>query len=273
MFSLFKRPEVSPETEDALTPLEILALLARQPRLRDAFRVGRYLKEHAPKRFVRSTLVPGVDHCTANLGAGRLLVCFAGRTQRFMAPVSVFLQMIDDRASDLLLLFDRQKRHFNDGVDGFGNSLPALAHRISAFADQRNYRSIVTVGWSMGGLPALRAGRLMGATRAISIGGRLVWHVERLKTRTGLEAFDPLCSCIRGETPCFLLYGGGHAADARDARIVLGMVPRSKCLEVASEKHNAVHQYFEAGSLPRLYELLTDEEREPRQTDIDSLPI
>ena len=73
-----------------------------------------------------------------------------------------------DDPNDVIWLQDPRQLHYTRGYKWSGQVFR------DHFAAARRYRQIVTFGVSLGGLPALRAGRLLKATRAISAGGRLV---------------------------------------------------------------------------------------------------
>lgn len=271
MFSLFRRAEIAPDEENAMTPLEVGARIAAQPGSRRAFLIGPMLLRSPPKLFRRHAVAPTVSFCSSGRGAPRLVVCLAGNTGRYMLPTSAFLQMIDDAQSDLLLLADPQKRYFDAGVPSFGASLVEMTARIAAFAAARGYRSLVTLGVSMGALPALRIGRMLGVPRAIGIGCRFAWHAKRIVLGEPVTAFDPLCRCVTAPMDCIAVHGRGHGKDADAALRLAALLPSLRRIELPSEKHNVLHQLFTAGTLELFMQALLDDRTVPDQPDVDRL--
>ena len=112
----------------------------------------------------------------------------------------------------------------------------------------------------MGGLPALRAGLVLGARRAISMCGMFPWHIKRLMSReTGLPAFDLLCPCFAGapvELVC--VYGEQRAKDRTNAEHMAAIRPVRLIALPGISEHNVVLELFNAGGLDALYRDLFD---------------
>jgi hypothetical protein len=100
-----------------------------------------------------------------------LLVGFAGDARRLMLPIAVFLQCLDARAWDLVLLRKGpQKRPFSKGVEGVSRHLPSVLSYVNRLVAARRYRRIVTLGTSGGGFYAIVAAILLDGASGVSIG-------------------------------------------------------------------------------------------------------
>jgi hypothetical protein len=194
--------------EDNLTPAEVAKLIRDDNNRQLQFALRSLLESgQAPVSYVRESWSRDATYYTANRGAPGLVVAFCSAVHRLGVPASYFLQTMREDLYDVLILRDPRKSFFDHGVQGLGSFLEVM-HRIKAFAEVKGFSEIITYGSSMGGYPALRAGLLLNATRAISMSGCYTWHVGRLvqKGRTTVRAFDPLCPCSPLRRPNWSLY-------------------------------------------------------------------
>lgn len=151
-----------------------------------------------PVGYVRESRCEGFNYYTAHRGARSLIVAFSSANKDLGVPIAYFLQMLRDDLYDVLVLYDRRKLHFDRGIAGLSDSFLETVPLIKAFAQSKGYHEVITFGSSMGGYPALRAGLLLGADRAISISGKYCWHVGRLlRNQESAGAFDVLCPLLR----------------------------------------------------------------------------
>ena len=108
---------------------------------------------------------------------------------RLFLPLATFLQALDHRHYDVLIVSDRAASSFRP----WHRRLRQFASRprpasVGFRRPAETIDSVITYGTSMGGMPALRMGQLMEADRAIAAGGRFAWNVGRLLHS---EAHDP----------------------------------------------------------------------------------
>jgi hypothetical protein len=102
----------------------------------------------------------------------RLLVAFAGDGRRLMMPVAVFLQCLDSRLWDVVLLRKGpEKKSYLAGVEGMSRNFPSVIRYVESMTSAWRYQSVVTLGTSGGGFAAILSAILMNATRGISICG------------------------------------------------------------------------------------------------------
>ncbi|WP_421850816.1 hypothetical protein [Oricola sp.] len=256
-----------------MVPLDV----ARAVRNREAGYRGLDLsffgRDFEPRRFVRSEISATAHLFSAGLGASTLIVGFAGTKFRLFGPIWQILQIIDDREFDFLLLADERRRHFESGVPGFGNSMRNIAAAVAALASKRGYRKMITYGTSMGGFPALRAGSLIGADRAISIGGRYAWDIRRMQDGGDtIVAFDPLCACrTPGAGESIAIFSEGNAEDASNDARMRTVLPQLRSIAVPGHKHNALHAATQRGNACRLYEILFNLDEQPATADLVAL--
>jgi hypothetical protein len=227
----------------------------------------------APSPFTRTEIASGVNLYSAERGAPKLIVGFSGSLGRLNMAVFMFLEALDSAEYDLLLLADLKKLHFHNGIENYADSMPELMSKVGNLARQRAYRSIITYGTSMGGFPALRGGDMLGADRAISIGGRFVWHPARIKR--GMEkigAFDPICNCRAPfRVPCYLLYTGGKQLDVEHAEMLARIMPESRRIVLPGNDHNFPYQIRSKGRLDSYSAQIFDLTREPDEAKLRAL--
>jgi hypothetical protein len=181
-----------------------------------------------------------------------LLVVFSAPRARLGIPVSYFLQALRDDVYDVLVLRDPNDEHYTRGVRGLGSFLDTT-RRIEDFAGTRGFQQIITYGASLGGLPALRAGRLLKASRAISVGGRYPWHAGRLARAERLvDAFDLLCPCAPpSPTELIMVYARHDAVDKHAFELVQKTFPACISVPIDTAKHNLVGYLYKADLLPQ----------------------
>ena len=244
--------------EQELTPLEIAKLLKSDADL--PFTIAPLLRSgQKPVAYVRETWGEDATYFTSRSSAGRLIVIFSAPRPRRGIPISYVLQTLRDEANDIIWLQDPRRLHYTRGISGFG-SLLEIVQRIEHFAAAKHYQQIITFGVSLGGLPALRAGRLLKATRAISVGGRYPWHPGRLaRGEWSVQAFDPLCPCASpSPTELVVVYSQRNEEDESAYNLVRRTFPECIAAPVDTEKHNLIGYFYKANLLPLFLACLFD---------------
>jgi hypothetical protein len=100
-----------------------------------------------------------------------LLILFAGNAQRVMLPLPVFIQHLDARQTDVVLLRDPQRAAYRHGLWGVASTLDDLAEALRTWTHAPEYRAVEVLGTSGGGLPAVMVALQLGATAVVSVGG------------------------------------------------------------------------------------------------------
>lgn len=250
-----------------MTPLEAAA----DPEVwRQVFKSRRIPPKAGIKRFERTELGPNVSFYSSKMGARTLVVGFCGRKLRLLMPLPMMLQFTDDSQCDVLILSDPLRLHFDRGIGDFADTMPGLARRIDSIASQGSYSAVITYGTSMGGFPALRMGGLLGAERAISVGGRPPDHIRRLTDGGAtINAFDLICNCrVPFRTPCYLLFSAGKEQDVEAASALAAIMPGSRLGGIACEGHNFPIKIFSNGNLEEYFSRIFDLSSEP---DLDRI--
>lgn len=244
--------------EQGLTPLEIAKLLERDAEL--SFTIAPLLRSgQKPAAYVRETWGEDAAYFTSGGGAGRLIVIFSAPRARLGIPISYVLQALRDDVNDIIWLHDPNELHYTQGIRGL-RSILEIVRRIEHFAAARRYQQIVTFGTSLGGLPALRAGRLLRATRAISVAGRYPWHPGRLaRGERSVQAFDSLCPCASpSPTELVVVYPQRNEEDQSAFNLVRRTFPECIGVPVDTEKHNLMGYFYKANLLPVFLACLFD---------------
>ena len=244
--------------EDQLTPLEIAKLLESDQSL--LFSIAPLLKSgQRPAGYIREEWGEDAHYFTAASDARNLLVVFTALRGNIGVSISTFLQCLRDDAYDVVLLRDRGDLHYTRGISGLGDAL-GIARRIEELAGTKRYQRVVTFGSSLGGLPALRFGRLLKASRAISVGGRTAWHPARLaRGERPVDAFDLLCPCApQSPTELVLVYSVGDEEDTLAFELVRKNFPECIGIPIDAEKHNLLGHFHKAHLLPLFLACLID---------------
>jgi hypothetical protein len=252
--------------ERDLTPLELSQLLSLRGALPPQSRAWLARLSaltpgvKAPQRYARTTLHPNVtlySDATVPKCAKRLVIAFCGLFDRLMMPLVSTLQHLPSAHFDLAVLSDESRGHYLNGIGSYANDLPSLTRRLRADLQTHEYDRVVCYGTSMGGFAALRCGVLLGADRAVSVGGRYSWDVQRLLTNRDTPpcGFDLLCACVPtpAQTALISIYSGANKAD-RLSTERLSRVRRVEVIAVPGiADHNVVYHIFRSRSLDRFY--------------------
>ena len=245
-------------SDNYLTPLEIAKLLDTDPEL--PFAIAPLLNVgESPASYRRETWSADTHYYTTANGAGRLIVAFAAPGGRVGVPVSAFLQMLKADAYDVIVLRDSRDLHYTHGVEGLGTFLETM-RRIEDFAAAKGFQQIITFGSSLGGYPALRGGRLLKASRAISVGGRYPWHPGRImRKEASVEAFDLLCACTHSSpTELVVVYPSRHEVDKSAIDVLQRTFPECTAIPIDTDKHNVIGYFYKAHLLPLFLACLFD---------------
>jgi hypothetical protein len=214
------------ELENICTPLELagIAELAKSSKIPEPSRlwlekIGKWTPGifDAPQRFechsfsAHVTLYQDPERSVRDKG---LLVAFAGNARRLMMPVSVFLQFVESRLWDVVVLKKDGRNSYLDGMDSVATDFHGLVEYVKTTFSPVQYRRVITLGTSSGGFAAAWAALLMDADRGVSISGcpprALPARVEdRRAKRHGVD----LC----------YVYGMESAPDHQSAIALLGL--------------------------------------------------
>ncbi len=115
----------------------------------------------------------------------RLLVCFTGVARRLMIPMPVFLQHVDARSTDVLLLRYPKPDGYRNGMPGIADSFSELFKVLPDFFPAGAYRQRAALGVSGGGIPAVVLGVLAGFDAAMAFG---IGHPDDERWREVLES-------------------------------------------------------------------------------------
>lgn len=254
--------------ERAATPLDVAHVLehlgavssaaAKAVRRSVIARIG----DEVPEPYIASKFANSVDFFSDRVTPSSdktALICFTGSARRMMLPAATFLQALPAVRFDVVMLKDEQRLHYQAGIDGYADTLAGLMQRLATDLGAGSYRRIVTMGASMGGFPALRAGILMQADRAISLGGREMWHIGRLgriDSYPSFVAFDALCPCAPPAPELVCVFTRTFAADRRSAEIAATLRPVTFVESDLGTGHDVLFVRWKIGQLPQFLDHL-----------------
>jgi hypothetical protein len=193
------------------------------------------------------------------------LTLFTGAATRPGTWTPVFLQTLDARRVDVLMLRDRSGRHFRNGCPGLAATLPELVTAIDRRVRETGYRRHVALGVSRGGSAALGFARLAGCERAIAFGALPRSDPLRLLAGQAMPpAFDPLCACLQDRPlHACLIHADGNLDDSAHARVLTKLFGGRRLAIEGATDHGVLHHVSAAGALPRLLSLALDGPRPP----------
>ena len=206
--------------------------------------------------FDRNEIFRGVTFYTADAGSTdekTLIIGFAGLNHRLMAPTSWLLDCLNPMLYDVIVLRDFSKRAFAFGIPGLGEDFFQTLSNLRMCVDARRYRNAISLGTSLGGIPALLAALLLKTNRGISIGVEdFRLFASRLK-RMGLND-EPyaalLASRPRPFPELFLVHGAERKDDALAASFLNNLVPSRLWRVKNCAEHVVLKWYILRGTLP-----------------------
>jgi hypothetical protein len=122
-------------------------------------------RRHKLSRHLRLYSAGGARHDKT------LLICFVGSSQRPFIPVPVFLQHLDARRHDVLMVGYPRGKGLRQGLPELGSTLEETIDKLRGMVDLGTYRRCVALGTSGGGTPALLTALRLGLDGALSVGG------------------------------------------------------------------------------------------------------
>jgi hypothetical protein len=274
--------------DERMTPLEVAALWGSARDLPEELRRWLSRFDHLPKprnaepqAYQAREIAPGMLFFaggTGKRGTKCLLLAFATGMHGLLMPTACFLQYLPSTRFDVLMLQDKNRNHFEHGIRPYAGSMPELLRGLDADFEFSAYDALYCAGFSMGGFPALRAGRLTNARRAVSFGGRMPWHIRRLQRRNSvLPAFDPLCECMRRNgSDLVCVYGADHELDSVHAERLSRAYAVRRLPIIGVESHNPVFALAESGRLQGFLDAMFDipggeSEADFRRADVERL--
>lgn len=100
-----------------------------------------------------------------------LLICFVGSSQRPFLPLPVFLQHVDAKRHDVLLVGYPRGKGLREGLPELAGTFEESIDKLRDVAQLDAYRRCVALGTSGGGTPALLTALRLGLPAALSAGG------------------------------------------------------------------------------------------------------
>ena len=169
---------------------------------------------------------------------------------------SMFLQFLPSEKFDVVLLRDSSSNHYLNGLGDYAADFPGLVARLVKDFHSQRYARIVCYGTSMGGLPALRCGLLLGGVRAISVSGRFPWSIGRVLDSgdRAIPAVELLCACQTSRPTDFVcVYGEQSDMDRAAVDRLATMLPVARWPISGVAEHNVFYELWKRGALRSLY--------------------
>ncbi|MBI1284835.1 MAG: hypothetical protein GC183_10920 [Thiobacillus sp.] len=224
-------------------------------------RLAAKIGKPCPEPFLRHRLRRRVTLFSAggNRSGKTLAICFSGRAQRMMMPLPVFLQNIASTQVDVAFMHDPTRNSYRLGIGGVADSLEASIDKLRDILRIEDYRSVVSIGTSGGGVPAVMCALRLNLDAALSVGGN---HPDDPRwitaDGTGLrEIFRRHVDAAKVKPAVFLAFGTDCAKDKKSAEALASIVP-ARLITISvpngSVEHNALYPVARNGGLAGLLE-------------------
>lgn len=196
--------------------------------------------------------------------ARALLVAFCGNSDRMMMPLCAFAQHVPAARFDIVMLTTGDRSMYLRGIPGYAPDLASAMARLGRDVGLEGYASVRCMGTSGGGAASLYAAEMLGASRALCVGGGHASLVADKLAARGLSG-DEIDRVRRTDPPrpveMAVCFGADHAQDVEGGRSLLRVFPSARPLAVEGVgTHNPLHAMLERGRLGRFLEqyLLAD---------------
>lgn len=199
--------------------------------------------------FVRHKISTNVFFYNSDNINKKILICVCGNANRLMMPIPVFLQYINEKIYDVLVLMDPYKLCYHSGIPDFGFTLKESVNKLSDIISKKKYEQVYTFGTSGGGCASLYVGAYLNAKKAISVGACHPLDYKNTKLRlseknlSGSE-FDKLLSMRRNEyrTNIQVIYSDRHDGDKKSAINFTKHLINVNLFPIDGESHNAFEE-------------------------------
>ncbi len=185
--------------------------------------------------------------------AGKTLIAgFTGNQLRLMLPTYHILNCLDHDSFELLLLNDPRRKMFIDGVEGAGSTIEEVSHFVEDFAARREFRRVVTLGTSGGGLAAVICAIRGKFSKAITIGSA---------SPARHPAFvEKLASLQPNPSTRVVATFADNARDVDAANQLKGILPKTSLLKDRRfTDHNLLFELHKIGELARFLNSMVDD--------------
>jgi hypothetical protein len=127
--------------------------------------------ERPMETWFRRATMPGIAiYSRQDLASKRLVVSFPTRSHRMMVALPDYLEAIESVDCDVLLIKKSPKKTYAEGIPGLGDSLRESIEALGPYVSSLGYESVVVIGTSAGGVPAILAGLQMRAQKIVALG-------------------------------------------------------------------------------------------------------
>jgi amino acid adenylation domain-containing protein len=214
-----------------------------------------FFKKSTPEEFFRKKMVDHIYFYGDKFDPKEktLLICFSGNAQRMMMPLPFFLQQLDARETDVLLIRDPTRNGYRTGIKGISNSIEAVIDQITHLLDISQYKRTAAIGTSGGGFPALLSAMRLGLDASLSVGSCGPYD-SRWKKLSDSSAFDMIIKNYRSQEKhpnINLCYGTKSSLDHKSA-LEISQLISAHIIPIENAGHVALPSIRLTGGLNKL---------------------
>ncbi|MEH6601533.1 hypothetical protein [Pseudoalteromonas sp.] len=192
-----------------------------------------------------------------------LIIAFAGNANRLMMPIPVFLQHISADKYDILLLNDPSKNGYRNGLPSVSDDFESLMVEINSLIDKSEYKSVISLGTSAGGLPAIWTALYLQVDKGISIGGSGPSHPAWQQVRN--NASEDLTNLFNQSSTSNILYicGNDFERDVSSSRELSNIIQIQTLTVCGTTKnmnigHNPLMPILKKSMLASFFDVILD---------------
>lgn len=275
--SLFELNTYRHAMESILTPSEMLrffnehysciegffGFFKKKISIKSARRMGRArnLMKNEFDKTIRQAILPfdwrreevrqNVDLFTSylnDMSNKTLVVAFSGMSMRLSAPTYQILASLSPVNVDLLLIRDANRNHYKHGVPGIGDSPEEVALWIQFYLKDKNYKKIVALGTSSGGLMSVYVSLKNQWEKVLSCG------CDRLSSHPHIQSLFKAIPISEAKTQIICAYSGQNERDMEGAIELKNHFPRLELMPDSRFKEHAfLYEIYKKGELSSFF--------------------
>lgn len=182
-----------------------------------------------------------------------LLITLPGSNFRLMMSIPQFLQHMDARTTDVLIIRDGTRSDYTAGLEGLAPSMAELGAGLQQLLDLGRYKRLAGIGVSAGGLPIILLATQLQFDAALSCGGGSPYDRKWDKSVVTPEEVLKRAAASGFNRRITVAYGAESPPDKKSAEDIAGCLmvqPVEVAVKDEKVEHNILYPLSRTGRLP-----------------------